>query len=333
MSEKSRKSNTGRIVILVEAAVAAIIIVALFFSSMYTVSEQEQAVITQFGKAYGESGAGLHFRIPIIQNVKKVDITTRGMELGYLSSGSGSYSGSDYTNVESESFMITKDFNFVTIDFYIEWKVTHATKFLYNSNDPETLLRNILQSEARSIVSTFNVDDVLTVAKPEIQSRMKEAVLEKLAHYDLGLTVLNIAIQDAQPPTDYVISAFKDVENAKQGKETEINGANRYYNEILPEARAESDKIVKAAEAIKESRINEANGQVARFNEMYKEYINNKSVTKMRMYLETMEEILPGIKVYITEPGTGDTLKVLNIGGDSNSDGNANFNEGGAAIE
>jgi membrane protease subunit HflK len=197
---------------------------------MYTVSEQEQAVITQFGKAYTRTDAGLHFRIPIVQQVHKVNMTTRGMELGYMSQGLHSEIN---VNVETESFMITKDFNFVTIDFYVEWRVSDATKFLFKSNDPEGLLRNILQSEARSIVSSFNVDDILTTAKPEIQSKMKEAVLEKLEYYDLGLTITNISIQDAQPPTDYVVAAFKNVENSKQTKETDINIANTYSNGVI----------------------------------------------------------------------------------------------------
>jgi membrane protease subunit HflK len=198
--------------------------------------------------------------------------------------------------------MITKDFNFVLTDLYIEWRVADPVKFLYASSDPMGILRSIIQGESKRILSGYNVDDALTSSKDEIQTRIKDNVRSALDRYDIGINLLNLTIQDIEPPSDEVSAAFKEVENAKQAKDTELNNARAYANEKLPEARAEADKIIKAAEAEKESRIQEANGQVARFNDLYSEYIVNKEITKLRMYLEAMEDILPEAKVYVQDP-------------------------------
>jgi len=297
--------NVRQITRLTVAAVIIVFAALLVFSSIYTVNVQQEAVIVQFGKAVGTEKAGLHFRIPFVQTISLVDMTTRGMEIGY--------NPANNAHVESESFMITKDFNFVNVDFYVEWKVSDPTKFLFSSKDPVALLRNIMQAEARNVVASYDVDDVLTTAKFEIQKRVKEGVVKKVDAYKLGIMISNVSIQDTEPPTAEVITAFKDVENAKQNKDTEINFAYKYKNEILPAAAAEADRIVKDAEGVKQSRINEATGQVARFNELYAEYARNKDITRTRMYLETMEAVLPGMDVIITDQ-SGDVLKLLNLG-------------------
>jgi membrane protease subunit HflK len=164
------------------------------------------------------------------------------------------------------------------------------------------ILRSVIQGESKRILSGYNVDDALTSSKDEIQTRIQDNVRAALDRYDIGITLSNLTIQDIEPPSEEVSAAFKEVENAKQAKDTELNNARAYANEKLPEAKAEADKIVKAADAEKESRIQEANGQVARFNDMYSEYIVNKEITKLRMYLEAMEDILPEAKVYVQDP-------------------------------
>ena len=153
---------------------------------------------------------------------------------------------------------------------------------------------------------------MLTTGKNEIQSSIKQMILEKLDSYDIGIQLVNITIQDAEPPTEEVSAAFKEVETAKQGKETAVNNANKYRNEQIPGAEAEADKILQSAEAEKQERINEANGQVARFNSMYEEYVKYPEVTKKRMFYETMENVLPGAKVVIqSSDGSVNTLLPL----------------------
>jgi len=278
------------------------VIVLLAFNSYYTINEQEQAVVTTFGKAKAVSESGLHFKIPFIQKVKKVDATIKGFPIGYVED-------TDFS-VESESLMITRDFNFVNVDFYVEYKVADPIKYLYASSDPETILKNVAQSNIRTIVGSYDVDSVITDGKYEIQSKIKESIIKQLSEFDIGLMLVNITIQDSEPPTNEVMEAFKSVETAKQGKETAINNANKYRNEKLPEAKAEADRIIQEAEATKAKRINEAEAAVAKFNEMYEEYKKNPYITKKRMYYETMEEILPSLKVII-DSGEGNINKLL----------------------
>jgi len=278
------------------------VIVLLAFNSYYTINEQEQAVVTTFGKAKAVSESGLHFKIPFIQKVKKVDATIKGFPIGYVED-------TDFS-VESESLMITRDFNFVNVDFYVEYKVADPIKYLYASSDPETILKNVAQSNIRTIVGSYDVDSVITDGKYEIQSKIKESIIKQLSEFDIGLMLVNITIQDSEPPTNEVMEAFKSVETAKQGKETAINNANKYRNEKLPEAKAEADRIIQEAEATKAKRINEAEAAVAKFNEMYEEYKKNPYITKKRMYYETMEEILTSLKVII-DSGEGNINKLL----------------------
>ena len=201
--------------------------------------------------------------------------------------------------IESEAVMITRDFNFVNVDFFVEYKVSDPIKYLYASSDPVSILKNIAQSNIRSIVGSYNVDNVITSGKYEIQSKIKDEILESLIEHDIGLMLVNITIQDSEPPTEEVMEAFKSVETAKQGKDTAINNANKYRNEKLPQALAEVDKILQQAESTKTKRINEAQAEVARFNEMYEEYIKYPLITKERMFYEAMEDILPSLKVII----------------------------------
>ncbi len=278
---------------------AAVIVVAgaiLIFDSAYSITEQEQAVVTTFGSPQTVSEPGLHFKIPIIQKVQKVDTTIKGFPIGY---------SSETEFVEEESLMITNDFNFVNIDFYVEYKVSDPVKALFRAQDPVGILKNLAQSSIRSVVGSFDVDSVITTGKGEIQSRIRDMIIEKLEEHDIGIQLINITIQDAEPPTDEVMEAFKAVETAKQGKDTAINNANKYRNEQLPQAEATVDQILKDAQAQKEARINEAEGQVARFNSMYEEYSKNPLITKQRMFYETMEEILPELEVILDSTDTG----------------------------
>ncbi len=282
--------------------VLAVIVVLLALNSYYTINEQEQAVVTTFGVPSTESEPGLHFKIPFIQKVTKVDTTIKGFSIGYeMETGN---------SVESESLMITLDFNFVNVDFFVEYKVIDPIKSLYASDDPANILKNIAQSCIRSQIGAYNVDSVITTGKNEIQANIKDKIIEQLETYDIGIQLINITIQDAEPPTEMVIEAFRAVETAKQGAETAINNANKYRNQQIPAAEAEVDQILKEAQADKEARINEAEGQAARFNALYEEYKKYPLITKQRMFYEAMEELLPNLEVIIDNSETG-VQKVL----------------------
>ncbi len=307
-TQNRASGNGGRSYGKAVLIVAGLLILAVLgLESVYSIGEQEQGVVTTFGHAGSVVTSGLHFKIPFVQKVTKVNTTILGFPIGYRSGGDDSAS---QEQIDDESLMITSDFNFVNVDFYVEYKVSDPVKYLYNSRQPKEILKNIAQSCIRNIISNYVVDDVITTGKSKIQAEIKEMIIEKLEEQDIGLMLVNISMQDAEPPTEAVIEAFKAVETAKQGKEAAINNANKYRNEKIPEASAKADQITQDAEAAKQERVNEGIAQAARFNEMYAEYEKNPLLTKQRMFYEAMEEVLPGVKLIIDD-GSGDLNKTL----------------------
>lgn len=301
--EKKPKEKKERGFLYLRIVLLGILVIFLVNSSYYTIQEEEQAVVCTFGEPKAVTTPGLHFKIPLIQSVTKVNTTIQGFSIGYDRENDEDVSTPD-------SLMITSDYNFIFVDFYAEYRVTDPVKALYASQNPADILNNIAQNCIRTTIGSYSVDSVLTTGKNEIQSNIKQMILDKLEAYDIGIQLVNITIQDATPPTTEVENAFKEVETAKQGKETALNNANKYRNEQIPEAEAESDRIIQEAEAGKQERINEANGQVARFNSMYQEFVKYPEVTKKRMFYEAMEEVLPELKV-VVESKDGSTSTIL----------------------
>ena len=306
--KKPKKSvnfkRAGRTVLVL---VLALILFIGAGTCFYTVDDKQQAVVTTFGKVTDVTDAGVHFRLPFgIQKVQKVDVNVyQKIELGYSSEGK------NYNVNENESAMITGDYNIVNVDFFVEYKISDPVQYLYSSNDPELILRNLIQSQVRNVVGSSTVDAVLTDGKENIQMQVKDLVTAILADYDIGLTLVDVKIQDAEPPTQEVIEAFKAVETAKQQAETVINDAKAYQNAQLPQAQAQADKLTQNAEYLRQKRINEAIEQVAMFEAMYAEYAQNPGITRSRMYYEAISGILPGVKLYINTGGEGSDVQML----------------------
>ena len=284
--------KAGRIVTIVVLVVIAALLIGTCY---YTVDDKQQAVVTTFGKVTDITDAGVHFKLPFgIQQVQKVDVNVyQKIELGYSSSGN------DYLVNDRESTMITGDYNIVNVDFFVEYKISDPVQYLYSSNDPELILRNLIQSQVRNVVGSSTVDAVLTDGKENIQMQVKELVTRILQEYDIGLTLVDVKIQDAEPPTQEVIEAFKAVETAKQKAETVINDAKAYQNAQLPQAQAQADQLIQNAEYLRQKRVNEGVEQVAMFTAMYSEYARNPQITRYRMYYEAISQILPGVKLYV----------------------------------
>ena len=284
-----------------------LMLISCIGTCFYTVDDKQQAVVTTFGKVTDVVDAGVHFKLPLgIQQVQKVDVNVyQKIELGYTSDPYG------YAVNEAESTMITGDYNIVNVDFFVEYKISDPVQYLYSSNAPETILRNLIQSQVRNVVGSSTVDAVLTDGKENIQMQVKDLVTQILTDYDIGLTLVDVKIQDAEPPTQDVIEAFKAVETAKQQAETVINDAKAYQNAQLPKAQAEADKLIQNAEYLRQKRINEAVEQVAMFNAMYAEYSLNPAITRSRMYYEAISKILPDVKLYINTAGSGSGLNML----------------------
>ena len=283
-------------------AVVALVVIAVS-TCFYTVDDKQQAVVTTFGKVTDVTDAGVHFMIPFgIQKAQKVDVNVyQKFELGYTSDGNKG----EYIVNPQESSMITGDYNIVNIDFFVEYKVSDPVAYLFASTKPEEILRNLIQSQVRNVVGSSTVDAVLTDGKENIQMQVKDLVTQILSEYNIGLTLVDVKIQDSEPPTVEVIEAFKAVETAKQQAETVVNDAKAYQNAELPKAQAEADKLTQNAEYLKQKRINEALEQVAMFEAMYQEYAQNPGITRSRMYYEAISQILPGVKLYVNTAGEG----------------------------
>ena len=292
--------------VLIALAVVVVLIGAM--TCFYTVDDKQQAVVTTLGRVSDITDPGLHFKLPFgLQQVDKVDVNVyQKIELGYETNSDGSTSTKD-----SESVMITGDYNIVNVDFFVEYKISDPVAYLYSSNDPELILRNLIQSQIRNVVGSSNVDSVLTDGKESIQMQVKELVSQILQEYEIGLTLVDVRIQDSEPPTDDVIEAFKSVETAKQQAEAVVNEAIAYQNAQLPNAQAQADQLINNAEYLKTKRINEAIEQVAMFTAMYEEYAQNPDITKSRMYYEAISEILPDVKLYINTAGEGSDVQML----------------------
>ena len=213
--------------------------------------------------------------------------------------------------IEDEAVMITVDFNFVDVDFYVEYRVTDPVKFLYNSENPVGILKMLCQSYIRDTIGLYDVDAVITTGKSQIQADIREKITARLEKQDLGIVLVNITMQDAEPPTEEVQQAFKAVETSKQQADTAINNANKYANEVLPAAKADADEVLRKAEAYKESRIAEANGQASRFKELYAEYSKFPAVTRQRLFYEMVREIFPDMKIVILGEDGGGVSTVL----------------------
>ena len=290
--------------LIVRVIVTVLAVGILGLNSFYTLSENEMAVVTTLGSPVSVTKSGPQFKIPFVQRVYKMSKEIRGMTIGYENE-------QDQTSIGSESEMITKDFNFVNVDFYIEYQIIDPVRAYVNSKTNISILKNLAQSYIRDTVGSYSVDEVITTGKAEIQAKVKTLLSERLEQEDIGIGIVNVTIQDAEPPTEEVSNAFKAVEDAKQGMDTNINKAKQYQSEQLPKANSEADKATRDAEAYKQQRISEAEGQVARFNDMYQEYVKYPLITKKRMFYEAMEEVLPSLKVIINSSDGTQTMLPL----------------------
>ena len=294
-----KKGLIGKVLLIAAVVIVALILIS---SCWYTVGESESAVITTFGKVTSiVDDSGIHFKAPFgIQKAHLVDVhVIKKVEIGFKTLSNG-----DTVSVENESKMITGDFNIVNVDFFVEYRISNPEKYLFNSVEPENVLKNLVQSQIRTVVGSYEVDAVLTTQKSTIQSEIRDAIFNELEKYDLGVSLESVKIQDAEAPNEEVAQAFKAVETAKQGRETAINEAQAYEKAEIPKANAEADKLLQNAQFLKQSRINEAVEKVALFEAMYSEYVLNPEITRKRMYYEMIEETLGGVKVIILTDGT-----------------------------
>ncbi len=283
------------------AILGIIVAIILLCSSIFFTNEQEIGFTSMFGTNTMIEGPGMHFKVPFLSKKHIYDATTQGMPIGYTEDLDKDSEKNSEETVPEDSLMITSDFNFVNIDFYIEYRITDPIEYRYGSNDPKALFYNIAQSSIRNTVGLYDVDSVMTTGKTQIEMAVFDDMVNELSKHHTGLSVVNVTIQDAEPPTSAVSSAFMEVSNAKSNAETAVNEANSYKNTQLPAAEAQAEQIKQAANASKTERINEAKEEVARFEALFNEYRNNPETVKQRLYYETLQGILPNMDIIIGE--------------------------------
>lgn len=266
------------------------LLVILICSSIFFTNVKDIGFVETFGYPTKITTTGMHFKIPFVSKKYIYDGTTQGLAIGYSTDTNES--------VVEDSLMITKDLNFVNIDFYIEYKITDPIAFKYGSSDPIGILKNVASSAIRNTVGVYDIDPVLTTGKAEIQNLVYQDIIKELEKHPIGISVLNVSIQDSEPPKE-VQEAFKAVETARQEAEDTINAATEYTNTQLPNAQAKAQEILQKAEATKVERINEAYQEVANFNALYNEYIQNPPLVKERIYYEAIEEVIPNLEIII----------------------------------
>ncbi len=293
-----------RIYMTVFLVVLAAVIGSVALTSWYTVDQSEQAVILTFGKVEeGISEPGLHFKMPWpIQDVKKLSKETFSLQFGYEEKNG------EIVEFTNDTKMITGDENIVLADMVVMWKISEPGKYLFNSDDPQAVLYNATSASLRSIIGSTQIDEALTSGKAQIEVEVFDLLTSLMETYDIGIAVTSVNLQDVELPNAEVRKAFTDVTDAREMENTKNNEAKRYKNQRMNEAEGEKDAIISKAEGEKAARIERARGDVAKFNSLYNEYVNAPELTKKRLILETMEEVLPYAEIYIMNDD-GNTMK------------------------
>ena len=289
------------------------IIVPIFFgilavlSSIYTIQPGEVGVIQRFGKFSSYTSPGLNLKIPFVDKLTKVNVEeVRRIEIGFRSERAR-------VNVLQESLMITKDENIVSAQAIIQWKIKDPGNYLFKVGNPILTIKNSAEVALRSTIGVTKIDDALTTGRDQIQIRTKEFLQELLDSYSSGVQITDVKLQIVDPPEE-VKDAFNEVVRAKEDKERLINEAKGFYEDIIPKARGEAEKMIREAEGYKEQRISTAMGDTARFNQIYSEYRKDKSVTKSRIYLEKLTEVLQKPKKVIGTDSSSGALNLLQLG-------------------
>ncbi len=282
-----------------------LIIIIILFSSLFQIRPEEVGVITRFGKYIRTVESGLNIKIPFLERVYKVPVERQQkLEFGFRTVKAGIQSEFVKSGYSDESFMLTGDLNLADVEWVVQYRVDDPYLYLFKVRSPQTTLRDISESAVRQIVGDRTVDEVITVGRTEIATKVEELIQQICIEYTIGIKIDQVVLQDVNPP-DPVKASFNAVNEAEQEKETLINQAKSEYNKVIPKASGQAEETIQKAEGYATERVNNALGESNRFNALYREYIKAPEVTKRRIYLETMESVLPklGNKIITDEKG------------------------------
>ncbi|MDQ6955385.1 MAG: FtsH protease activity modulator HflK [Mariprofundaceae bacterium] len=277
-------------------------------SGFYTVAADEEAVVLQFGKDVGSKGPGLRWHLPYpIEAVEKLPVTrVQRLAIGARDLGDGRR-----RQRAQESLMLTQDENIIDISFMVQYKINNVGYYMFNIDAPEKTVRDASESAIREVIGRTMIDDVLTTKKAEVEIETQTLIQSILDGYKAGISITSVNLQDVKPPTA-VAHEFKDVQAAKEDKERAKNEAQTYANDIIPKARGEAKKMVLDAEAYEKEAVDRAQGEADRFSSILAAYKLSPEVTRKRMYLETIEEVMSKAdKVIIDNKVAGSVLPYL----------------------
>jgi len=286
------------------------ILVIWILSGIFFVRPGYQGVVRRFGKKVRIVGPGPHYRIPSpIEKADRVSIEkVRRLEVGFRTVHPGP--PARYRFYPQEALMLTGDENIVDCQVIIQYRVRDVSDYLFNVKDQVGTLKDAAEVALRQVIGRSKIDDALTVGKRQIQDDTRELLQRIVDGYGSGLSIAEVRLQDVRPP-QAVDAAFKDVVSAKEDRDRYIQEARGYYEDIIPKTRGESEKTIREAEAYNLQRIKRAQGDAARFLAVLKEYKKAEDVTRKRLYLETMEKILPGIRKFVIDSRSGGSLLQL----------------------
>ena len=289
------------------------IVVLWALSGIYSIDPQEEGVVRRFGKYVSTVGPGLHYHLPWpMEKVDKPKVEeAQSIEIGFRTVIPGTAtSPARYMQIDDESLMLTGDENIVDLDVIVQFRIKDAVQYLFNVRNPIETIRKASEAAIRFVIGKNTIDDALTENKTAIQDNTREKLQEILDSYEAGIYVLNVNLQDVQPP-EQVAEAFRDVASAIQDKSRLINEAQGYRNNVIPKARGEAEQHIRHAEGYREERIRRAQGDIGRFLSILREYNKSKDVTRKRLYIETMEAILPGMEKFIIQ--TDENRGIINL--------------------
>lgn len=274
-------------------ASAFVIIIVIIFAvwvgtGFFSVKADQMAVVKRFGKIVKIVGSGLHFHLPFpIETIDRAEVTKiHRVEVGFRTIRNG-----QFKSVPKESLMLTGDENIVSIDLIVQYKIFDIKKFLYNVVDVRKTIKDVTESAIREVAGKEKIDDLLTTGKSRIQTETLNIIQAVLNEYNTGVKVVAVQLQDVEPPRA-VVDSFKDVASAKEDKSRFINEAESYANEIIPRARAKAASMILEAEAYQAEKTEKAKGDTTRFLEVLNNYKAAPDITKKRLYLETMSNVL-----------------------------------------
>ncbi|GAF67059.1 FtsH protease activity modulator HflK [Alkalihalobacillus trypoxylicola] len=291
------------------ASLIVIAVLALFLvTGWYIVDESEQAALITFGKVEETvTEPGLKFKLP--WPIQKVEILSRGtynLQVGYQEEGG------EVVEFTNEAKMITGDEFIVFADLAVQWRISDPEQFLFSTEKPEEVLYNAASASLREVIGSSNIDDALTDQRAEIEAKVFENLVSLVEIYQIGISIQDVKLQDVELPTQEVRRAFTEVTDAREERLTKINEAQKYENQLINEAEGEKDAIISRAEGQKIERVERARGDIAKFDALFEEYQVNPDVTRQRLMLETLEQILPDTEIYIMD-NNSDTINYLPI--------------------